>query len=331
MIKGKIDSLDFFIDSDFELLKTAQLHNLLDDSDITISYQDHTEYAVNINGIDKFACDTSNDATVNGLLLIQHQDILPEEVVKVAAFNLASKTTNASLKEELAKLAGDFVAVSNFVTVSEQEIESLNMLLNAEDGDFLLKEAKMFPVGTLDELQKSAQFFEDQYFNESLSDEDRSIISEGIFKKASELNASFPMSNRLLYHSNQFELNGSIGGILTDRANYIKDETQKDQMQKIASSLQFVEATNKEILDSLIQFEKDAGLTEYYGYELEHPIDAMITFPEITFHEKIARVVDEDLINLIGEDLATELKSENGEEVYNNLVEPLQDSINQMF
>lgn len=219
----------------------------------------------------KYACTDKANTLLSAIYLLdQGQKVLPEEAVKVAAYNIASacEQFGMAVPEPLQKLASNEAPESPILDVTdlnkkEPEKEACYHCIESE---------KKYPIDSFDELEKAAEFFENHY--KSIHPEKRREYCLNLTKRAQELEVSVPKRIKK-YASDDYVDNLELRQQLAARMEKTADKKQAQLYSTLFEKRASMPAGV--FAHVLSEIDQQTKVAEYWDSVVPDPFDTVLT------------------------------------------------------
>ena len=306
--------------------------------------QDSNDFALvlfhpHVGTLNKYAMYTSELTELNLAYLAEKQAQLPDELLKTAATNLsvAARKFNITVPESLEEFIADKKYIDNVVDVRNiSELDYINKTEKlAEITEYAWPEEQRYPLGDSSNIQKAAAYF-DRYHSEMHSGKKlefavNTTISAGkhdVSLEGTEVEKYAALS-RDLFNPDFYEH-------IEIRQSYLSDNDEESREAYKTLIDKCDEYGPVKTAEALYELDKEADLTRSYGSGIEDAIMATLQAPieavksidgTLVKKSSLEGISSEDLTSLVGNDVITELKGEDGLDVLNSLPKPIRDEI----
>lgn len=299
------------------------------------------DFALILSGIKKFAKYDPVQTELSLAFLDEVMDELPDEFSKTAAINLsvAAKGFNVSIPEKVAALTeGESLDLFIDANVSPQGIDKVAYAKKMSDDSYIekiayaLPEANKYPLRTSTEVTEAINYFTQNY---NAMEGQKAVRYADNVKTAAE---SFGIETNSIiekYASLDTEsLNPDFNYFINSRLSYLSKEDEDtinnyNSLTKEAGTLDV-----KELYTKLTELDKEAALTRYWSNGIANPaltvFQQKVASNEVSL-EDLKNIPDTELSDVVGEDAASQLKSDEGIDVYKTLPLPLKNSVNSLI
>lgn len=340
LFSKNLDIVDYVVNSELE--KIASIVNQCSDKTKTAyipSYDEQLErnendFAIVLHNsknetLRKYAMYTPELTEVNIAFLVDNMHTLPEEVIKVAATNLtcAAKKFSLDIPEELSKYASTKFVDRTFHISEINEQEFLKKTANKSE-PINLKYALhgKYPINTEYEIEKAASWFNRNYNRLTIDEVDEFVTNikstekplVGILEKYANLNKN--------------EFNPDFYNHINVRKAQLRDDDEEGA-ELYNDLLRKADEIGVEKCAYVLEvIDKELGLDEFYGTVVTNPFES--TYGQVktagvdidgTFvtSEMLRKADPSDLSVLVGNDVTTELRGEDGLVVLESLPTPV--------
>lgn len=290
--------------------------------------------------IHKYALYTPELTELNLAYLDDKQNNLPEEVIKVAATNLvtAAKKYNIGVPEGLTKWASANAYISNTVDVRDiNSVQYAEKIAKAIEPDtFAWPAEQKYPLDSDENIKEAVAYFE--RYHKEFTDIGKKL-EYAINTKLAASKADIPVEQtEIEKYSNlsSSHFNTDFAGHVEIRRSFVNDNqddsiTLYDDLISRAEELGPVKTA-----EVMYELDKQADITRAYGNGVEDPILSTLstvgtdsgTVDGVLVKHSTLRTLDEGaLTKLVGNDVISELKGEDGIAVLKSLPKPIRSSI----
>ena len=294
------------------------------------------------NGImNKFALYTPELVELNLAYLDEKKAELPDEVVKIAATNLvaAANLKNINIPEGLSEFKESKTYIPNIVDV--REINNINystkIANNQEPTTFALQAEKKYPLDTEDNVKEAVAYF-DRYHRDFDDVSQKLEYSVNTKIAATSHDISIEGTEIAKYANLSSEMfNKDFSDHIKIRESYLKPETKDKVLETYNDLTKRAEDIGPvKTAEVLYQIDKEAGLNHIYGSGVEDPVISTLGEPYeendtidgiLIKKSALDNLGSEDLTELVGNDVISELRGEDGLAVLKSLPKPVRNAI----
>ena len=290
--------------------------------------------------IHKYALYTPELTELNLAYLKDKKDSLPDEMVKIAATNLvvAAKEHNLDIPEAFNDVADSDKYVPNLVDTREiNSTEYAEKLSNpTTPGTYAWPDENKYPLDTEDNIKEAVAYFE--RYHKEFDDVNKKLEYAVNTKIASSKLDMELEGDQITKYANLSRsiFNSDFTHHINIRKSYLTGDQEEyinvyDDLLKRAEELGPVKTA-----DVMYELDKKANITRAYGNGVEDPIISTLSNAEGTSDmidgvlvkkSALDGVDDGVLTTLIGNDVISELKGEDGLAVLKSLPKPIRSEI----
>ncbi len=292
-----------------------------------------------VGTLNKFAKYTPELTELNLAYLAEKHKELPDELVKIAATNLftAAKTAGIKPPDSLKRFVDSEKYIGNTLDVRDiNEVQFITKVNNfAEVSDYAWPEEKKYPLNTKRNIEKAAEYFELYQSDMDVRKKLEYAVNTKIAANKEEVELEESSINKYANLSREL-FNPDFYNHVKVRQSYLEgigDEFLElyDEVLTKADDLGPVKTA-----EILYEIDKKADLSRSYGKGIEDPIVSTLHLPAdetkvidgtIVKKSSLSNLDNAELTELVGNDVITELKGEEGLDVLNSLPKPIRDQI----
>lgn len=340
IISGDLEKVANILEGLSEEVKNSTLPDFNEQQD-----RDKSDFALVTShpeqgNINKYAHYTRELTEISVAFLNDKRDELPSEILKTAATNLNKACREWDLefpKELLAWTSkeGQYInPVVNLHDINELEY-TLKLEKNAseESNLFALPSEEKYPISTPDQI-KQAQTYFDKYAN---SLEIANAVEYAInVKKACE-QTGVPLTSEMIEKIANLDFsqyNVKLANHLKVRRSYLlESEKEKramyEDLEKLASEYEPIK-----VASALEQIDQEVGNDKLWGSKISNPLLAVCMTKQAQSGpslEDLQALNSEDLMDVVGNETISELKGQEGVDVYKTLPWPIKREIDQLL
>jgi hypothetical protein len=288
----------------------------------------------------KYACFSPGLTQLNIQLLLDKEEILPDEICKTAAFFLARAARNQGVPvvAELDRLAGTEKLASNIVELSviDETTYAKKTILHSQKiasvKTWALPAKKRYPLDTAEDLEKAASYFAHHYRNFETGDRIEFALNTCKVASVLDVDLEGPITKYANLDLGQF--NDNFERHVAMRKDYVVDADDKviyDELLEKHAELGVV--TSARALEAI---DNHYGLTNLWDTKLADPITATCSFAKEAEVEIDGQYVNQSqLTSLLGKDVSgwiddqtkTELGGDDGLDILKSLPEPTREGL----
>jgi hypothetical protein len=294
------------------------------------------------NGVThKYALYTPELVELNLAYLDEKKNTLPDEVVKVAATNLATAANlkNITIPEGLNEFKGSKGYIPNILDTREINEINYNEKISskAEPTTFALEAEKKYPLETEDNVKQAIAYF--ARFNTEFDDVSQKL-EYAVNTKIAADKYSIDIDNTEISkyaHLSREVFNPDFSDHVKIRESYLKPEHKPEVLDTYSDLLKRAEDIGPvKTAEVLYEIDKAAGINHIYGSNVVDPVMATLSEPHeekdsidglIIKKSSLEGLDNADLTELVGNDVIAELKGEDGLAVLKSLPKPVRNAI----
>lgn len=293
-----------------------------------------------VGTLNKYATYTSELTELNMAYLAKKHGNLPDEIVKTASTNLAVAANKYSL--ELPEVLSSYIDnsdsyINNIVDVRDiDEVDFFGKTDKvAEVSEYAWPKEEKYPLGTEENVKKACAYF-DRY-NSEMEAGKKLEYAVNTQISANSLEMSIGDSAISKYASLSRELfNPEFYNHITIRQSYLQDSDNEAldlYSELLHKSDDFGPVKTAEVL---YEIDKKADMIRNYGHGVEDPLLASLKVPTdremmidgtLIKQSSLKKLSSESLTQLIGNDVISELKGDEGLDILNSLPKPIREEI----
>lgn len=295
----------------------------------------------------KFAMNTPELCEVNMILLDEKKAQLPDELVKIAANNLGRTALRLGLDipEGLRTHVGsrkcspvvDLTGINKTAFYRKLKIaETMQKeasVAGLDDLAFALPAERKYPIHDESHIKLAISYF-DQYYLD-MEPENRLRFAINTAYAANREKVDYSSSHIDKYaHLSPYKYNDDVEHHINMRERYTSDETQKAACRSLAEKCRRIGVLKT--ASEIAKLDEEVGATRAYGHTLVDPLLAALGNSKVAMREVDDRIVTQDMINKAldgdGKDYvdsytATELRGDEGIDVFASLPEPIRHNL----
>ena len=294
------------------------------------------------NGVThKYALYTPELVELNLAYLDQKKNSLPDEVVKVAATNLATAANlkNVAIPEGLKEFKESKSYIPNIIDT--REIDEINyqekISSKEEPTTFALTAEKKYPLDTEENVKQAVDYF--ARFNADFDDVSQKLEYAVNTKIAADKHdVDIENTEISKYASLSREVfNPDFNDHVKIRESYLKPEQKTEVLETYTDLVKRAEEIGPvKTAEVLYEIDKAAGINHIYGPNVVDPVMATLSEPYVEKDTIDGLIIKKsaledldnaDLTELVGTDVISELKGEDGLAVLKSLPKPVRNAI----
>ncbi len=285
-----------------------------------------------MGGVNKFAMYSKDLVELNLAFLSDKKDSMPEEVIKIAGANLTKAASDYELDipNNLEEYKSDVYVDNRLNTEDINELEYVVKCSTATESTYAWADEEKYPLDDASLVKKASGYFDTHHNKMDLSKKLEFVLNTE--KAAKEHNVDLNKSTLDKYASlNRSEYNSSFKDHIEIRKTYVKDNDDNVQIYDDLYN-KHAELSPTKVAEALHSIDKEFDLTRNYGHGIEDPLMSTLAMikkagMEIdgTFitSDNLNSLDEADLTAIVGNDVISELKSDEGVEVLASLPVPV--------
>ena len=218
----------------------------------------------------KYACSSSELTILNTELLLKDAKMIPDEILKTAASNLARACYKFKYNEGLAKLANlaSKEKISNVFNV--QNINKINFGLKKEVGvlkeklSFALPDARKYPLTTKEEVQQAVEYF--NIYEDKFKQAEKLVYALNTIVATKRFDVEVKDTDKIAKYAslNPHYINRDVGLHINLRKNLVDEyyETIYDELKEKIADFTY---NPLGFADILTKIDTEAGLASMWG------------------------------------------------------------------
>lgn len=336
-----LDVNDYIINSEFDKLASFSVNDNIPNTDEDITTDN--DYAIILyhpqNGeLRKFACYTPQLTELNMQCLAHKMDVLPKELVKIAATNLtcAASRFHIPIPEKLAEYKSrQFVPrVLDTRNINELKLVEKTASFEQPDNEVYALGDK-YPLSNAQLIKKASNWF-DKYYAKLDIDEINEFTGN-ILKQAEVFNVNMEKTAAYKFATlKQSEFNPEFYYHVQVRKSFLpedSDELKSNYNELVQRADELGTIKTAYLLEYI---DKEAGLTDLYGSKIVDPLQSTCASKDangididdvyITL-DQLRKLKNDDLTVIVGSDAIKDLKGEDGLAVLASLPKPVRGEV----
>ena len=285
-----------------------------------------------MGGVNKFAMYSKDLVELNLAFLSDKKDSMPEEVLKIAGANLTKAASDYELDipENLEEYKSNVYVDNRLNTEDINELDYVVKCSSTSESTYAWGEEEKYPLDSASLVKKASAYFQTHHNKMDLTKKLEFVLNT---EKAAKVH-SVDLNDSTLdkYASlNRSEYSSSFQDHIEIRKTYVKDN---DENVKIYDDLyaKHQDLPPTKVAEALNNIDKEFDLVRNYGHGIEDPLVSTLAMVKKagmdidgTFitTDNLNSLDEADLTAIVGNDVISELKSEEGVEVLASLPVPV--------
>jgi len=346
-MNSTFDVVDYIVNDDLEKLAEI-VENLSDDAKTAYvpsleeaQAADEKSFGVvlwhpSIGKFNKFAMDNKGITELNLALLAENADNLPEEILKVAATNLTCSAIKFGIEvpEKLKEYASDSY-MHNIIDVSSINEASFHLkTATASSKIYALPEEKQYSISSTEEIKEASLYFNTHHNSFTPTKKLEYAINVAQAAKDNGIDLRDTLIEKYAsLDTNAF--NPDFKHHIGSRISFLKDNQDGEQVYKDLLE-KSAELGPDKTAAALYIIDKRTGVALSYGKGIDDAIMATMDMQKEAGYDidgtyvtkdQLVKLSNEDLTSIVGNNVISELKGDDGLDVLASLPKPIREEV----